>query len=150
MFALDPIATVSNDRHDLRDDDWGAVVSRITLNEDLSEELFKGIDEFSHVEVIFVFHRKLSDKPVSATRHPRNNQEWPRIGLLAQRSAHHPNPLGLCTAKIKGLQGRTLIVQGLDAVDGTPVLDIKPVFQEFLPKSSRQPNWVSELLKNYW
>ncbi len=149
-IELTPIAFISNDRHHLGDDDWGEVVSEIHLRDDLSPELLMGLDTFSHVEVIFVFHRIPAHKKVPDARHPRNNKVWPKLGLLAQRSAYHPNPIGLSTAKIISLVGRVLTVQGLDAVDGSPILDIKPVFKEFLPRDTKQPQWVSELLHNYW
>jgi tRNA (adenine37-N6)-methyltransferase len=149
-IKLTPIAYVSNDRDHLDDDDWGGVVSEIRLRDDLSSELLMGLDTFSHIEIIFVFHRIPADKKVPDSRHPRNNQSWPKLGLLAQRSAYHPNPIGLCTAKILKVVDRVLTVQGLDAIDGSPVLDIKPVFREFIPGDTKQPQWVSELLKNYW
>ncbi|MCF7826161.1 MAG: SAM-dependent methyltransferase [Candidatus Marinimicrobia bacterium] len=149
-IELTPIATVSNDRNHLGDDHWGEVISQIRLREDLSAALFQGLETFSHVEVIFVFHRLPADKKIPNIRHPRNNSKWPKLGLLAQRSAHHPNPIGLSTARIIGVDGKVLTVRGLDAVNGSPVLDIKPVFREFFPQDSHQPNWVSELLKNYW
>ncbi|MBC8375329.1 MAG: SAM-dependent methyltransferase [FCB group bacterium] len=149
-IELTPIAFVSNDRHHLGDDEWGDVVSEIRLREDLSGELLKGLETFSHVEIVFVFHRIPADKNIPDSRHPRNNQDWPKLGLLAQRSSYHPNPIGLSTAKILGINGGVLTVQGLDAVDGSPVLDIKPVFREFMAAKTKQPQWVSELLKNYW
>jgi len=150
QIELRPIATVSNDRDHLGDDHWGEVISQIRLREDLSDELFVGLETCSHVEVIFVFHRIPTDKKIPNTRHPRNNSKWPKLGLLAQRSAHHPNPLRLSTARILGVDGKLLTVQGLDAVNGFPVLDIKPVFSEFSPQDSHQPAWVSELLQDYW
>ena len=150
MINLGAIATVHNDREDLRDDDWGEVISKIVLNENLSGDLLLGLSEFSHVEIIFLFHLKLVDQDMPATRHPRNNPQWPRIGRLAQRSVHHPNPIGHTSVKVIGVEGRTLTVKGLDAVNGTPVLDIKPVFREFLPKNIEQPTWVSELMEKYW
>jgi len=147
---LKPIAWVSNNRRDLRDDDWGDVVSVITLRQDLSPDLLLGLDSFSHVEVIFVFDQIDPQKKMPDARHPRNNSHYPKLGLLAQRSAHHPNPIGLTAAKIIKLDGRELTVQGLDAVNGTPVLDLKPVFKEFQVENPIQPPWVSELLKDYW
>ncbi|MBT4034425.1 MAG: SAM-dependent methyltransferase [Candidatus Marinimicrobia bacterium] len=149
-IELNPIAFVSNDRDHLRDDDWGEVVSEVRLRDDLSRELFKGLETFSHVEIVFVFHQIPADKNVPDSRHPRNNQDWPKLGLLAQRSSYHPNPIGLSTAKILDIEGSVLKVQGLDAVNGSPILDIKPVYREFLPEDTIQPQWVSELLKNYW
>ncbi len=149
-IELIPIAFVSNDRNHLGDDNWGDVISRIQLREDLAPELFMGLDSFSHVEIIFVFHRISANKITPDSRHPRNNKNWPKLGLLAQRSSYHPNPIGLSVAKILEVDGRVLTVQGLDAVDGSPILDLKPVFQEFSPKDIHQPAWVSELLKDYW
>jgi len=147
---LQVIATVANNREHLEDDNWGAVVSAITLNEELPADLFIGLDAFSHVEIMFIFHHRDPDKKNADTRHPRNNPDWPKIGLLAQRSSHHPNPIGFTSAKIVSVKGRVLTVQGLDAVNGTPVLDIKPVFREFTSADIVQPQWVSELMKNYW
>ena len=149
-IELKYIGIVANHRSDLRDDDWGDVVSTITLSDDLSSDLLMGLDTFSHIEVVFVFHRLDGDKKVPDVRHPRDNQAWPALGLLAQRSSYHPNPIGLTTAKILGVEGPVITVQGLDAVNGSPVLDIKPIFQEFLPDNHKQPQWVSELLKDYW
>ena len=149
-IELNPIAYVSNDRHHLEDDNWGEVVSEIRLRDDLSSELLLGLDTFSHIEVIFVFHRISVDKIIPDSRHPRNNKTWPKLGLLAQRSSYHPNPIGLCTAKLLKVVGKVVTVQGLDAVAGSPVLDIKPVFQEFSTIETTQPKWVSELLTNYW
>jgi tRNA-Thr(GGU) m(6)t(6)A37 methyltransferase TsaA len=150
LIQLEAIATVSNHRDELHDDNWGDVVSEITLNENLSPKLLKGLDSFSHAEVIFSFDRMIVDPELPPTRHPRDNQEWPNVGRLAQRSVHHPNPIGLTVVRILSVEGRTFTVQGLDAVNGSPVLDIKPVFQEFLPKDVKQPPWVSELMEDYW
>lgn len=149
-FELAPIGYVLNNRHDLTDDAWGDVVSIIRLREDLSEHLLDGLERFSHVEVIFVFDQIDPRKAVPAARHPRNNPSYPKVGLLAQRSSYHPNPIGLTSARIIKLDGRELTIQGLDAVNGSPVLDLKPVFKEFQVENSTQPNWVSQLLKDYW
>lgn len=149
-IALTPIGYVANERTHLEDDDWGGVVSTIQLRDDLSAELFRGLQTFSHVEVVFVFHLTSFDKKVGDSRHPRDNESFPKMGLLAQRSSYHPNPIGLSSAKILAVKDRVLTLEGLDAVDGSPVLDIKPLFKEFSPQDIKQPRWVSELLKNYW
>ena len=84
-------------------------------------------------------------------RRPRNNPDWPRLGIFAQRGKNRPNRLGSTVVRILGREGRTLRVAELDAVDGTPVLDIKPVMREFLPRGDvRQPSWVAELMRDYW
>ncbi len=73
------------------------------------------------------------------------------MGIFAQRKKDRPNSIGLCTVELLQHNGRTLKVKYLDAIDGTPILDIKPVFKEFQPKGEiKQPTWVSDLMKNYW
>ena len=85
------------------------------------------------------------------SRHPRENMDWPKVGLFAQRNKDRPNHIGSTIVRIIKREGRSLFVQGLDAVDGTPVLDIKPVMVEFLPREAViQPEWSHELMKDYW
>jgi tRNA (Thr-GGU) A37 N-methylase len=84
-------------------------------------------------------------------RHPRGNTAWSKVGIFAQRGKGRPNRLGVTIVEIVGREGRVLTVTGLDAIDGTPVLDIKPVMTEFLPRTPvRQPGWSHELMRNYW
>jgi len=150
-IQVEAVAFVSNARSAVEDDHWAAVVSEITLVDGLDEDCLEGIDAFSHVEVIFHFDRVDEAKIVTGARHPRNNTEWPKIGIFAQRGKNRPNRIGLCTAKLIARRGRTLVVEGLDAIDGTPVIDIKPVMREFLPREAvTQPRWAGELMLNYW
>jgi tRNA (Thr-GGU) A37 N-methylase len=73
------------------------------------------------------------------------------VGIFSQRGKNRPNRLGLTTVKLIKREDRTLMVQGLDCIDGTPILDIKPVMKEFLPKEKvQQPAWVDEIMRNYW
>lgn len=151
MITLQPIGFVHNTRQTPEDDHWGNIVSTITLAESFDEESWQGIETFSHAEVIFFFHQVEDEKIVIGARHPRNNPDWPRIGIFAQRGKNRPNRLGLATVKILKREGRTLFVAGLDAIDGTPVLDLKPVLREFLPQDPvQQPEWATELMRNYW
>ena len=151
MINLSPIAFVKNIRAEIEDDHWGDVVSIIELDSAFSEEALFQIESFSHAEIVFYFHLVNEDKIEAGARHPRNNQSWPKVGIFAQRGKNRPNRLGVTTVKILKREGRQLFVQGLDAIDGTPVLDIKPVIKEFLPREEiRQPVWATELMKNYW
>ena len=151
MINLSPIAFVKNIRAEIQDDHWGDVVSVIELDSAFSEEALFQIESFSHAEIVFYFHLVDENKIETGARHPRNNQSWPRVGIFAQRGKNRPNRLGVTTVKILKREGRQLFVQGLDAIDGTPVLDIKPVIKEFLPREEiRQPVWATELMKNYW
>jgi len=151
MIEMEPIGVVRSPRADLTDDNWGAVISTIELREDIPEDALDGIEDFSHAEILFVFDRVTPDKIVTDARHPRNNVAWPKVGIFAQRAKARPNRIGTTLVRIVKRTGRTLEVAGLDAVDGTPVLDIKPVMQEFLPREAvRQPRWSRELMANYW
>lgn len=150
-IKLTPIAYVSNSRKEIEDDNWGNIISEITLADHLTEQAIQGIDEFSHLEIIFYFDKIDDSKIETGLRHPRNNKNWPQVGILAQRGKNRPNKLGLTTVKLKEKHGKVLTVSGLDAIDGTPILDIKPVVKEYLPKDEiKQPKWVSELMQNYW
>jgi tRNA (Thr-GGU) A37 N-methylase len=101
--------------------------------------------------VIYCFDRVAESAVERGARHPRGNPVWPRVGIFAQRAKDRPNRLGVTVVAIVGREGRVLRVTGLDAVDGTPVLDIKPVMAEFLPRGPvRQPAWASELMREYW
>ncbi|MCB0711430.1 MAG: SAM-dependent methyltransferase [Ignavibacteriae bacterium] len=150
-ITLQPVAYVRNHRPELQDDLWGDVVSEVVLVDTLAEEAFEGITEFSHLEIIFHFDRVPEEKIIQGARHPRGNQEWPLVGIFAQRGKNRPNRLGLTIVRLLERNGRTIRVVGLDAVDGTPVLDIKPVMREFLPREEIvQPEWSTELMSQYW
>ena len=151
MIALEPIGIAYNERHEVLDDDWGEVVTSIQLKAALPEESLWGIESFSHAEIIFYFHLVEENKIVTGARHPRNDRSLPEIGIFAQRGKNRPNRLGHTIVKIIKREGRALYVQGLDCINGTPVLDIKPVMQEFLPQGHiEQPGWTKEIMKNYW
>lgn len=151
MITLEPIGVVRSPRTDARDDDWGEVVARIELAESFAPESLEGLDDFSHAEILFVFDRVASETIERGARHPRGNTAWPKVGIFAQRGSSRPNRLGSTIVGIRSRQGRLLEVTGLDAIDGTPVVDIKPVMAEFLPREPvRQPAWSHELMRRYW
>ncbi|MEK3976129.1 MULTISPECIES: SAM-dependent methyltransferase [unclassified Psychrobacillus] len=150
-FNVSSIGTVHNTRKTPEDDYWGQVVSEIRLNNDWDVTSLDGIDAFSHVEIIFLFHLVSDDKIQYTARHPRNNTDYPKVGIFAQRGKNRPNKIGLTTVELIKREGLSIFVKGLDAIDGTPVLDIKPVMNEFLPKGEvKQPNWSVDLMSNYW
>lgn len=151
MFDLQPIGTVRAGRTTPEDDHWGGSTATIELAERFTAESLAGLDAFSHVEVIYVFDQVTPDMIVSSARHPRGNREWPKVGIFAQRGKNRPNRLGVSVARIVRVEGRTLTVAELDAIDGTPVVDLKPVIREFLPRGDlRQPAWATELMADYW
>ncbi|WP_223700898.1 SAM-dependent methyltransferase [Sutcliffiella deserti] len=151
MIRLNPIGVAYNERQEIEDDNWGGVVSKIVLDSSLPEEAFNEIESFSHLEIIFYFHMVEKNKIVKDARHPRNDKSLPNVGIFAQRGKNRPNQLGLTTVKIIRREGREITVAGLDCINETPILDIKPVMQEFLPKEPvTQPEWSHSIMKNYW
>ena len=149
-IKLTPIATVHNLRITPTDDFWESVISEITLADDIPAEAFDNIENFSHLEIIFYFDKVETEKIIFSGR-PRGNANYPMTGILAQRKKDRPNRIGLCTVELLSHKDRTITVKNFDAIDGTPILDIKPVFKEFEPKGNiMQPDWVKDLMKNYW
>lgn len=150
-MQITPIGCVRGGRAEVADDHWGGEVARIELTDAFGPEALFGLSDFSHVEVIFHFDRVPLSKIETGARHPRNNADWPLVGIFGQRGKNRPNRIGLCTCEVLSVEGKTLTVRGLDAVDGTPVLDIKPVMKAFLPRSDvHEPVWAGELMKDYW
>lgn len=149
-IVLKPIATVKNSRTEPIDDDWETIIADIELADHIATEAFANISDFSHLEIIYYFDKVKNDDIVFAGR-PRGNPNYPLVGILGQRKKDRPNKIGLATVELLEHNGRTIKVKFLDAIDGTPVLDIKPVFKEFQPKTLiRQPVWVADLMKKYW
>ena len=149
-IILQQVATVKNSRTDLSDDYWGSIVSEIELLPHIPAKAFNGIEEFSHLEIVFHFDKADKTKAVFFC-HPRENKHWPEVGIFAQRKRDRPNGIGLTIVELVKKEGKTIWVKYLDAIDGTPILDIKPVMKEFLPNGELcQPQWSHELMKEYW
>ena len=151
-IALKPIGIVHSPIREPLDDVWGGVTARIELDESrFTAESLAGLDAFSHIEVVFVFDR-VADSEINAdSRHPRGRTDWPKIGIFAQRGKNRPNRIGVTICRLLAVHGLAVVVEGLDAIDGTPVLDIKPYMQEFAPRGEVcQPAWSTELMSQYW
>jgi tRNA-Thr(GGU) m(6)t(6)A37 methyltransferase TsaA len=151
-LLIHPVAVVRSTRSEVKDDFWGGVVSTIDLDaQQFTEEALLGLEQFSHLEVIFFMHRVSPDKIVKDARHPRNRTDLPKLGIFAQRAKGRPNRLGLSRCELLSCDGLRLTVRGLDAIDGTPVLDIKPYMKEFAPRGElRQPTWTAEIMGQYF
>lgn len=151
-IALTPIGHVRGGRTEPVDDQWDSVEAAIALDPaQFGPEAMAGLDGFSHVEVLFRFDRVPETRIESGARHPRGRTDWPKIGIFAQRGKNRPNRLGVTVCRLVAVDGLTLTVRGLDAIDGTPVLDIKPVMAGFLPRGAvREPDWAREIMQDYW
>ncbi|MFD7707379.1 SAM-dependent methyltransferase [Streptomyces sp. NPDC059785] len=152
IAGLVPVARVHNERRELTDDHWGEVASVIRLDAGrFTTDALLALDSFSHLEVVFHFHRVPPHKVQEGARHPRNNPDWPLAGIFAQRGKNRPNRIGVSRCRLVKADGLDLHVVGLDAVDGTPVLDIKPYLRQFGPRETVvQPAWVDELMRDYY
>jgi tRNA (adenine37-N6)-methyltransferase len=147
---ISPVATVKNTRVAPEDDYWGAVISTIELAAHIPTDAFFGITRFSHLEIIFLFDKTIPQDMVYSGR-PRGNPAYPVTGIFAQRKKDRPNSIGLCTVELLTHTERCITVKYLDAINNTPVLDIKPVMKEFEPRGAIiQPTWATDLMKDYW
>lgn len=144
---IEPVGYVRAIRPHAEDDFWGGEEACISLTERFTAEALQGVSDFSHVEIMFLFHEVEPSKIVTGARHPRNNKAWPAVGIFAQRGKNRPNRIGSTICRVLRVEDTKLFVSELDAIDGTPVLDIKPVMVEFLPRQPvRQPAWSHELM----
>jgi tRNA (adenine37-N6)-methyltransferase len=151
LFEIEPIGYVRGGRTTPDDDFWGGTRVTIELADSIPDDALAGIEGFSHVEIVYVFDRVDPSRVVSGARHPRSNPDWPLVGIFAQRGKNRPNRIGCSIVRLVERLDRSIVVEELDAIDGTPVVDIKPVLQEFLPRGPvRQPEWSHEVMLDYW
>lgn len=152
QIILRPIGVVRSPVKDVADDCWGDVLSTIELDPDqFSPDSTLGLSEYSHVDVVFLLDRISSETIVTGARHPRGRLDWPKMGIFAQRTKNRPNRIGITTCRLESVDGLKIHVRELDAVDGTPVLDLKPYFSGFAPRGEvREPQWAAELMAGYF
>jgi tRNA-Thr(GGU) m(6)t(6)A37 methyltransferase TsaA len=149
-LSVRPIGWVRSPVTEPVDEGWGPVESRIVIEPDLRAGL-RGLGEFSHLMVLTFMHRASFDPRRHLVRRPRGLAEMPEVGIFAQRVKDRPNPIGLACVPILAVEEEGVRVRGLDAIDGTPVLDLKPYFQEFdFPGPTRAPDWVRILMQGYF
>ncbi|MFC1952951.1 tRNA (N6-threonylcarbamoyladenosine(37)-N6)-methyltransferase TrmO [Chloroflexota bacterium] len=145
-----PIAIVKSPVKEGIDRDWGKIKSEIHIYEEFAGGL-TGIESFSHIIVIFEMHRSSWTPEADLVRRPQGLEDMPLIGIFAQRAKHRPNPVGVTSVRLLGVDRNILRVQGLDAIDDTPVLDIKPYFPHFdMVFDAHNPEWVDKIMKDYF
>ncbi len=149
-IQLRPIGAVVCPVQRPTDENWGAVVSRI----DLAPEYAGGLDglaDFSHVLVVTFLHGAEYRAERHLRRRPRGLASMPEVGIFAQRAKDRPNPIGLTAVEIVEVGATHLEVRGLDAIDGTPVLDLKPYYAQYdRVAEPRMPEWVNRLMAGYF
>lgn len=147
-IKLTPIGVVENGQHEAVDEGWGEIESAIVLRPELAGML-DGLEQFSHVLVIYYMHE--TPQIADVRRRPRGRADMPELGLLAQRARHRPNPIGITAAQVVAVAPDRLTVRALDAIHGTPVLDLKPYFPAFdRREEARVPEWVDRLMAGYF
>ncbi len=151
-IEIEPIGHVRGGRAEAVDDDWGKSSAAIELDAArFGPDALAGLAAFSHAEVVFFFDKADPTKVETGARRPRGRPDWPLVGIFAQRGKNRPNRLGVSICRILRVSGTRVEVEGLDAIDGTPVIDIKPVLKGFLPRGVlREPAWADEIMREYW
>ena len=151
VLELEPIGWVRGGRAEPDDDSWAAEECTIELAGRFGPDALGGLDEFSHVEVVFQFHLVDEAEVVAGARRPRGRADWPEVGIFAQRGRVRPNRIGVSVAEVVSVDDTRLTLRGLDAIDGTPVLDVKPYLSGFAPRTEVvEPAWATEIMQSYW
>jgi tRNA-Thr(GGU) m(6)t(6)A37 methyltransferase TsaA len=137
-----PIGVVRNSVLEPRMDGWEGVRSDLIVRDDLADALH-GIETYSHIIVIFHLDRVPEQERTTGRIHPRGDPRLPEQGVLATRSQRRPNPIGVAVVPLLRRRKNILRVRGLDAINGTPVLDIKPYFPGYdsVPDAT-VPDWT--------
>lgn len=149
-MQVEPVGRVVSERVDVADTDhWGGVEARVELAAAFGDRALTGLGDFSHVEVVFAFDRSTPLEHYRDVRRPRGRADLPEVGVFAVRSPTRPNMIGSTVCELVEVGDTWLRVRGLDAVDGTPVLDIKPVNASQVPTQVREPAWARVLLRDY-
>ena len=148
-IMLTPIGTVKNSVKNRKDSSWGDDVSLIILDEQYACGL-KGLEEFSHAVILFHLDQAKYEKERHLQRRPQNRDDMPLVGIFSQRGKDRPNRIGMTSVVIVSVEEGTLAVKGLDAIDGTPVLDIKPYYPAYDKKDASVPEWVDRLMAHYF
>ena len=151
MFELRPVGHVVDGRTDRDNTDyWGDSECAVELDPSFGEAALVGLEEFSHVEILFVFDRTTERDDYTSPRSPRGRADLPQVGVFCDRGPRRPNRIGSTVCRVVRVGTHRLVVRGLDALDGTPVIDIKPVMRQFLPDEVDQPGWVDDLMSEYF
>lgn len=148
-ITMEPVGRVKNHVTGRKDTSWGEDISSVVLDEPYISGL-KGLEGFSHAIILFYLDQAHYQKEKHLQRRPQNRDDMPLVGIFSQRGKNRPNQIGMTSVKIMAVTDDTLVVKGLDAVDGTPVLDIKPYYPAYDRKDATVPEWVDRLMEHYF
>lgn len=148
-IVMKPIGFVRNSVSERKDVSWGGDTSVIELEEEYRTGL-RGLEDFSHAVILFHLDKAHYDREKHLQRRPQNREDMPLVGIFSQRGKDRPNRIGMTSVEIVSVSENALTVRGLDATDGTPVLDIKPYYPAYDKKDAKVPEWVDRLMERYF
>ena len=131
------------------DMNWGAVISEIVLKPEFAPGLL-GLGDFSHAMILTFLHEAKYVPEVHLRRHPQERQDMPFLGIFAQRARHRPNRIGVTACEIVEVTESRVKVRALDAINGTPVIDVKPYVPVYDRKDATIPEWMENMMKGYF
>ena len=151
MITCTPIGVVKCPVTEMSQGNWAQVESEIRLDPQYAPGL-QGLDGFSHVVVVFYLDRATGFDPAKQLlRRPRGMENMHEVGVFAQRTKYRPNPIGVASVELLAVRNNVVVVRGLDALDGTLVLDLKPYMPVFdSVADARMPDWVEHVMKGYF
>jgi tRNA-Thr(GGU) m(6)t(6)A37 methyltransferase TsaA len=149
QIVMEPIGYVRNTVTERKDVAWGEDTSTIVLEESYISGL-KGLEDFSHVIILYYLDKAKYVKEKHLQRRPQNREDMPLVGIFSQRGKDRPNQIGMTSVEIVSVSDDRIVVKGLDAIDGTPVLDIKPYYPVYDKKDASVPEWVERLMEHYF
>ncbi len=148
-IEMEPVGFVRNKVTDRKDVSWGDDVSSVILEKQYVSGL-KGLEDFSHAIILYWLDQACYVPENHLQRRPQNREDMPLVGIFSQRGKDRPNRIGMTSVEIVSVSEDALVVKGLDAVDGTPVLDIKPYYPVYDKKDASVPEWVDRLMEHYF
>jgi len=143
------IGTVKSPIIEPVDMNWGKVISKVILKDEYAPGLL-GLEAFSHLLVLTFLHEAKFIPEKHLRRHPQERHDMPLLGIFAQRARHRPNRIGITVVEIIEVTDNCVKVRGLDAIDGTPIIDIKPYVPVYDRKDASIPNWMEIMMKDYF
>lgn len=143
------IGTVKSPVTEPVDMDWGDVESEIILKPEYAPGLL-GLQDFSHLMVLTFLHEAKYIPEKHLRRHPQEREDMPLLGIFAQRARHRPNRIGVTAVELVEVTENSVKVRALDAIDGTPVIDIKPYVPVYDRRDATIPRWMEQMMDGYF
>jgi len=150
IIEINSIGTIRNTIESKKDKGWGSDISQIIVDKKYEKGLV-GLSDFSHIIVVYYLDKANFDMDKHLVRRPQNREDMPMVGILSQRAKDRPNPIGITSVELVNVEGNIISVKGLDAIDNTPLIDIKPYYPMYDCKEGAiVPEWVNRLMESYF